>query len=98
MTVMLLAYYEVSDAHRFLDAFDAFEGHRRAAGARTGALVQSVEDSRAFVALIEFETLLAAKTFAESSDRVHALEDGGVLCHTDEFLEVVRPAVATAVA
>lgn len=96
MPVVLLAAYEVTEPDRFIDAFDAFAQEREAAGATTCCLVESAEDPRRFVAILEFGSRAAAESFATSAGRLAALERGGVTVRVDEFHDVVRPLVATA--
>lgn len=91
MSAVLLARYEVSDRARFIEVFDAFEAEREAAGAVARALLASADEPGALVAMIEFPTREAARTFARSSARAAALERASVTDRTDEILDVERP-------
>ena len=97
MPVVMLAYYEVTDPDRFIDAFDT---HSRTSGKRrvttTCGLIASADDPRRFVAILEFGSRAAAESFATSAGRLAALERGGVTDRVHELHDVVRPLVATA--
>lgn len=95
MSVVLLAHYEVSDAERFIAAFDGYEAERRRAGALARGLVRSLDDPSAFVAVIEFGSRGEAAAFAASPDRAATLREAGVMRIADQLLETVRPIAPT---
>ncbi len=91
MAVMLLAQYEVSDAERFVAAFDGYEATRRGAGAIGSGLMRAADDPATMVAMITFGSRAEAQAFASSPDRAATLAGAGVTRTTDRLLETVRP-------
>lgn len=90
MGVMLLAQYEVTDAERFLAAFDGYEDARRRAGAVVRGLFGPADEPSVMVALIGFDTREQAESFASDPDRAATLKAAGVTRTTDRILEVLR--------
>jgi hypothetical protein len=82
---LLLAQYRVADPEQFRRVFDGFEVTRFRHGA-TGHRLMRAEDGR-IVVTIEFESAEQARAFAESRERIAALDEAGVQTREDAVLE-----------
>lgn len=76
--IRMFVRHPVSDFTRWKQAYDAFDAERKAVGVQGDAVFQAVDDPNDVTAWHDFETLQAAKAFAESNRLSEVMTEAGV--------------------
>jgi hypothetical protein len=76
--VRMFVRHEVGDYAKWRQAYDDFDQKRTELGVRSHGVYRSVDDANDVTAYHDFDSIDAARSFAESADLREAMQKAGV--------------------